>query len=58
MLHHNFYTLVPIHFYRCAGINLLPEEGPGWWPDVDLIEHYKLGDYQDSKLEQLILGKD
>ena len=37
-------------------MNLLAEEGPGWWPDVDLIEHYDLKDYEDSKWETMLLG--
>jgi len=41
---------------RLCGINLLAEEGPGWWPDVDLIEHYGLKDYEDSKWETMLLG--
>ena len=35
---------------------MLAEEGPGWWPDVDLIEHYGLKDYEDSKWETMLLG--
>ena len=35
---------------------MLAEEGPGWWPDVDLIEHYGLKDYEDSKWESMLLG--
>jgi len=41
---------------RLCGVNLLAEEGPGWWPDVDLIEHYGLKDYEDSKWETMLLG--
>ena len=43
-------------FFRLCGVNLLAEEGPGWWPDVDLIEHYGLKDYEDSKWETMLLG--
>ena len=43
-------------FFRLFGVNLLAEEGPGWWPDVDLIEHYGLKDYEDSKWETMLLG--
>ena len=35
---------------------MLAEEGPGWWPDVDLIEHYGLKDYEDSNWESMLLG--
>ena len=35
---------------------MLQDEGPGWWPDDDLKEHYKLGDYEDSQLEKILLG--
>jgi len=41
---------------RLAKVNLLPLEGPGWWPDDLLKEHYSLGEYEDSKLETLLLG--
>ena len=54
---HNFFKLeCLISFFRLCGLNLLAEEGPGWWPDVDLIEHYGLKDYEDSKWEIMLLG--
>ena len=42
--------------FRFFGINMLAEEGAGWFPGEELKEHYGLGDYQDSKLEGLLLG--
>ena len=41
--------------FRAFRVNLLQEEGPGWWPDDLLKEHYSLGEYEDSTLERLLL---
>lgn len=42
--------------YRLCGISILPEEGAGWFPGDELKEFYGLGEYEDSKMESLILG--
>ena len=42
--------------YRACGISILPEEGAGWFPGDELKEFYSLGDYEDTKMETLLLG--
>ena len=42
--------------FRAFGVQMLADEGPGWFPEPELKEFYGLGDYQDSILEEKILG--
>ena len=48
--------MVNSYFLRAFGLSFLPEEGAGWFPGDELKEFYSLGDYEDSKLESLLLG--
>ena len=56
MLSKIYYLVKTPLFSRVFKVNLLPLEGPGWWPDDLLKEHYSLGEYEDSNLERILLG--
>ena len=39
-----------------CNVSMLTEEGPGWFPEPELKEFYSLGEYNDSKWEEKLLG--
>ena len=44
---------------KAVGISLIPYEGPGWFPEKELREHYGLDEGADRKnttLEKNLLG--